>query len=712
MSNKRTLADLMDNDFFIDFEDTKVKAERKSLTESLTRKRTLKESINESEVESCYKRVCASAAADKDSVIKSPDDIMIAVEVSKEHLKKALKLGAFSTFADKGPHTVPAQYVESVDLEFINNILLDEDHCLLSVHLYGEYEDESLLDYLGGDVCFVQFRHYPAFETEEEALEFFEKEIRPNGTKLAEELIDEAWAESGYKDYEGITDISGNTDYDEDDDLEDGGTDTKGKPIKPDFSNWETLIETADMLLTGLTHNSDNDNYDDGDGYWVTEYTVWCQRYLYYTDELNNEAKLKTLCDEYSKKLPGVTFYYNIDADEELCEIGYEASKQIEESKLKEGFYKYDYDLSEDKISEEDLYKALVTDGELISLNAGNTGEAVSFKDGGVYCDTTYEVTEYDGKFSVTEFYNSDDGDWKEGDYYFETDSFETLCAELQKIFPNALIECKMTEEVEEPDNAVVDCKVNKVIAHSEDEKPVDCLGKKKPLEKPLTEEPSKMTAAELKDKFGTDDVDIINAGREEQDRVELKEARSVAEIKAEIAKLQQELADAEVEEKKATELTLALAGKEQEIARLQSAINESDSKMKIAIMEEQRKAREIEAAKEAAFIKKVITGVVISLVPHLGEVGGDLILGQLAEHGRKGVGKGLSPLLKGGANGLEQDLLVLGDGDSYRGFSLGLFDLSALYNATHHLAPLGHILSKGDLTRSRSIPKEAVAVA
>ena len=38
-------------------------------------------------------------------------------------------------------------------------------------------------------------------------------------------------------------------------------------------------------------------------------------------------------------------------------------------------------------------------------------------------------------------------------------------------------------------DNAVVDCKVNKVITHSEDEKPVDCKGEKKPLEKPLTEE-------------------------------------------------------------------------------------------------------------------------------------------------------------------------------------------------------------------------------
>ena len=90
--------------------------------------------------------------------------------------------------------------------------------------------------------------------------------------------------------------------------------------------------------------------------------------------------------------------------------------KSLKESKVKEGFYKYDYDLTKDKISEEDLYKALVTDGELISLNAGNTGETVSFKDGGVYCDTTYEITEYDGKFSVTEFYNSDEGECKEGD--------------------------------------------------------------------------------------------------------------------------------------------------------------------------------------------------------------------------------------------------------------------------------------------------------
>lgn len=68
------------------------------------------------------------------------------------------------------------------------------------------------------------------------------------------------------------------------------------------------------------------------------------------------------------------------------------------------------------------------------------------------------------------------------------------------------------------------------------------------------------------------------------------------AEFNAEIDRRIAELHDRQ----KATELTLALAGKEQEIARLQSAINESDSKMKIAIMEEQRKAQENIQSKDA----------------------------------------------------------------------------------------------------------------
>ena len=470
MSKKKTLADLMDNDFFIDFDDTKAKVAKKRLTESVIRKRTLTESINESEVESCYKRIVASAAADKDQVIEDPDSIMIAVEVSKEHLKKALKLGAFGTYGETS--TVPAQYVESVDLEFSNNILLDEDNSLLSVQLHGEYNDESVNDYIDG-VCFVQFRDYPAFDTEEEALEFFEKEIRPNATKIAEEMIDEAWAEAGCTDYEGITDMPETSD----DDVE---LENDADLFKADSNAWEDMIAQADSLLAELAKESGNGDYDDGDGYWVSEYTTWCNRYLYYTDKLNNEANLDKLCNEYSTKLPGVTFYYNIDADEEICDIGYEATKQVKES-------------------------------------------------------------------------------------------------------------------VKEPDNAVVDCKVNKVIAHCEDEKPVDCLGEKKPLEKPLTEQVDKLKVLAwctknctdfftavitnapvtkqrqlnkaaykaMKDRFGLtgkEAEDLMSSGFALWKRLywtgtneSLKEARSSADIKAEIERLQKELADAEAAEKKAS---------------------------------------------------------------------------------------------------------------------------------------------------------------
>lgn len=64
----------------------------------------------------------------------------------------------------------------------------------------------------------------------------------------------------------------------------------------------------------------------------------------------------------------------------------------------------------------------------------------------------------------------------------------------------------------------------------------------------------------------------------------------ALSEKDAVIARLRSELGA--VEEKKHAELSLVLAGKDKEIARLQGVVNESDSKMKIAVMEEQRKAQ------------------------------------------------------------------------------------------------------------------------
>ncbi len=90
--------------------------------------------------------------------------------------------------------------------------------------------------------------------------------------------------------------------------------------------DWDGLVAAADTLLDELIRVSGNTAYDDGDGYWQTEYTEWCNRYLYYT-RLTNVAELEKLCDAYSKKLPNVEFYFYDDVEDDVSEIGYVASR-------------------------------------------------------------------------------------------------------------------------------------------------------------------------------------------------------------------------------------------------------------------------------------------------------------------------------------------------------------------------------------------------
>jgi hypothetical protein len=178
------------------------------------------------------------------------------------------------------------------------------------------------------------------------------------------------------------------------------------------------------------------------------------------------------------------------------------------------------------------------------------------------------------------------------------------------------------TQELDGTDNAVVKCKVAKVVTHSEDEKPVDCEGKKttkvvtegyqkftpeemeeygidedgnsiegydeyvrctwcediftkddcgfeadlgwlcdrcqmaissrgerlsmiiNPTEddfKRVMNEEVSMTADELRNKYGTDDVDLINAGKESEERVELKEKAPEYDL-TEVNKLMKEI--------------------------------------------------------------------------------------------------------------------------------------------------------------------------
>lgn len=66
-------------------------------------------------------------------------------------------------------------------------------------------------------------------------------------------------------------------------------------------------------------------------------------------------------------------------------------------------------------------------------------------------------------------------------------------------------------QELSGVDNAVVDCKVADVVTHSEDEKPVDCEGKKEPLNKALTEA---FTHDELSEIFRLcKEIGIVNGG-------------------------------------------------------------------------------------------------------------------------------------------------------------------------------------------------------
>ncbi len=96
--------------------------------------------------------------------------------------------------------------------------------------------------------------------------------------------------------------------------------------------DWDELIAAADGVLEQLIQVSGNTDYDDGDGYWEEENVTWCNRFLYYSSELKNTAKLKKLCDQYSNKLPNVSFYFveREDDFDPISEIGYTAERNKE----------------------------------------------------------------------------------------------------------------------------------------------------------------------------------------------------------------------------------------------------------------------------------------------------------------------------------------------------------------------------------------------
>lgn len=327
------------------------------------------DSTDEKELDACLSRVNKSsmeAVSYEDMIIHIP------VKLSKEDLKKALRLGNWGICVDpQDSTTVPAQLVDEVYLCVIGDYE-SNDYFAISLHLGGEnpVTGETTIDYCNDDIVVVGSKNDPTktFGSVVEFTEYCNKTIIPNATKIAHEIIEHSWAESGYTDFAGITDYKSS--YADaasykvvfKDDTNNaiysgtkpscerfasmvakmpyvkvhggveilveskGLTEWKAASNQPQQSlTWEELLERADELLTELSVVSDNKNYDDSDGYWEEEYTDWCNRYLYYSDTLNNSNKLEKLCDDYSKKLPNIEFYYV--EDEDICEIGYLATR-------------------------------------------------------------------------------------------------------------------------------------------------------------------------------------------------------------------------------------------------------------------------------------------------------------------------------------------------------------------------------------------------
>lgn len=94
-------------------------------------------------------------------------------------------------------------------------------------------------------------------------------------------------------------------------------------------TSWDNQVAQANIFLDAIIKATGNENYDDGDGYWETEGTTWCNRYLYYVNSLNNTNLVKDLCAIGSSKIPNANFYYTEDDMEEdpVSEIGYTLTK-------------------------------------------------------------------------------------------------------------------------------------------------------------------------------------------------------------------------------------------------------------------------------------------------------------------------------------------------------------------------------------------------
>lgn len=110
--------------------------------------------------------------------------------------------------------------------------------------------------------------------------------------------------------------------------------------LGPDFEikesvlkeGWEADIAKADRLLNRIIAESENDNYDDIDGYWSGD-DEWCNRYMYYSNSINNKNIVTNLCAEYSTDICNFYVFEDDNEYDPVSEIGYTLVKAIKESR-------------------------------------------------------------------------------------------------------------------------------------------------------------------------------------------------------------------------------------------------------------------------------------------------------------------------------------------------------------------------------------------
>ena len=169
-------------------------------------------------------------------------------------------------------------------------------------------------------------------------------------------------------------------------------------------------------------------------------------------------------------------------------------------------------------------FKTMLDSGDTVKIFYGDPREpGVRSRD--------YEVTLVDGIYEVTYWEETYNDDFTDSELAEEFDNIDDLWDFMVSFMENddfspeynyvaeALTEhvneehpaIESDQELKGTDNAVVDCKVADVVTHSEDEKPVDCEGKKEPLNKALTEA---FTHEELSEIFRLcKEIGIVNGG-------------------------------------------------------------------------------------------------------------------------------------------------------------------------------------------------------